>query len=176
MLFYFCYMEKFKPMVSYKKDNKELELNRILRKSVRIYIAYMQSSHDDYHKIMSIEFNAEYTRIDFHYVSRLRGNKRCWINIQDCCHLRPRERDSRQINDSREYKLIRVENIPIAPKKYIFGSVGMDLYYTLYFEPIPWQCEYIDVVDMEDGGERINFYRVELTKPRRQMLCGHSRN
>lgn len=117
-------------------------------------------------KLMRIEKEENYTRIDFVY----NNGKFAWVQIQP-------ETFIRQVGSTIKYPLIKSQGIPIAPNKHYFFSPCQILYYTLYFAAIPQNVKAIDIIEKEiktSGHNFFNFYGVSMeTVKSKQIEVGN---
>jgi hypothetical protein len=113
-------------------------------------------------KIMRIEKDDNYTRIDFIY----NNGEFAWVQIQSDCFIRP-------VGSELKYPLIKSHGIPIAPNKHYFSSAYETLYYTLYFAAVPENVKKIDIIEKEEtkaGHRYFNFYGVPMETVRRTQI------
>lgn len=61
-----------------------------------------------------------------------------------------------------KYKLIKVNNIPICPKKHNFQYQGQTLEFNIVFEALPSSTTKIDIIE-DETDEGFNFYGVDLS-------------
>lgn len=115
-------------------------------------------------KVMRIELDDEFTRIDFvYYASRIYSGGG-WVRIHDTCFIRP-------CKTKQKLKMLRAVNIPIAPKMHHFKSNKDCLYYTLYFPPLPKDTKEIDIIEMETSDPSFfNFYGVSMERVKREAI------
>lgn len=115
-------------------------------------------------KVMRIELDDEFTRIDFvYYASKIYINGG-WVNMHDTCFIRP-------CKTKLKLKMVRAVNIPIAPKMHHFKSNKECLYYTLYFPPLPKDTKEIDIIEMETNDPSFfNFYGVSMERVRKEAI------
>lgn len=113
--------------------------------------------HQVNHRIKSIEFTDEYTRIDF----LIRGSQLYinggWIMIDRNSFIRP-------VGSNTRYKLIKAVGIPYAPQKHYFKRKGEPHAYTLYFPALPKDTKSIDIIEREAPGTYFNFYDVRFSE------------
>ncbi|MBM3163945.1 MAG: hypothetical protein FJZ80_00660 [Bacteroidetes bacterium] len=107
-------------------------------------------------KVKSIEFNDEYTRIDFLYKASNEYINGGWIQMHDEAFIRP-------VGSETKYRLIQAINIPIAPSKLHFQRQGQLHRYTLLFPALPKTTQKIDIIEKEAPGTYFNFYNVDFS-------------
>lgn len=109
-------------------------------------------------KLLRVELSTNYTKIDFGYqptenqkvVGKIRIPKETYLSI---------------VNEKKKFKLIRAENIPIAPKQHNFKTATDSLFFSLYFEPVPVKCCDLNLMEKEANAESgFTFYSIELDK------------
>ena len=127
-------------------------------KTVKLYNPAALDFKSD-HRLKSIEFSDEYTRIEFIYRSSMIYMNGGWIQMDPNAFIRP-------VGSSVKYRLIKAEGIPIAPMKHYFRSKGEYHTYTLIFPALPGNTKQIDIIEKEgDGtGSYFNFYNVDYSK------------
>jgi len=116
--------------------------------------------------ILRIEICSEYTRIDFvHYAYGALTNGG-WMTLSPDCYLQPTD-------TSLKLKLVEAINIPLYPNRYHYKNAKEEVYYTLYFEPIPKGTKSLNIIDSNKNmnGE-LNFYGVSLLKPKTSYRFG----
>ncbi|MGE0561967.1 MAG: hypothetical protein AB7O47_09135 [Flavobacteriales bacterium] len=127
-------------------------------KTIRIYNPKINYKSSADVKILRIEFNDEYTIIDFLYSSSTKYENGGWVQISKYTFIRV-------VGTKKKLRLIKAENIPIAPKKHFFKVPKEMLAYTLYFPALPKGCEKIDIIESESGAKNLfNFYGVSMYK------------
>ena len=105
--------------------------------------------------ILRIQILPEYTKVDYGYLAVNHYIRGGWVQIYENSFIR-------DLKTKKCYSFIKAENIPIAPTKHFFTSNYDYLYYSLYFEPIPVDTEFIDIIESEEGGTYFNFYKVNI--------------
>ena len=113
-------------------------------------------------KIMRIELEENYTRIDFVY----NNGKYGWVQIEPCCFIRP-------VGTDMCLTLVKAQGIPLAPQKRHFQNPNQIMYYTLYFPALPKGVAEIDIIEMESstpGHNYFNFYGVSMEKVRTGII------
>ena len=115
-------------------------------------------------KILRIETNENYTKIDFvHYADRkyLNGG---WVRINRNTYIRPVKTDIK-------LSLIKVINIPVSPATHYYKSKKDCLFFTLFFPPLPAGIQKIDIIEESiDRHKRFRFYEVSVVKIRTEAL------
>lgn len=116
-------------------------------------------------QLLRVILHEEYTRIDFGYQTDqiyIRGG---WVKISPNTYLKDFESE-------RKFKLIRAKNIPISPQKHHFQSRKDWLFFSLYFEPIPFKDSVIDMIEKENGDHTdFNYYGIKIdTKEAHRMV------
>lgn len=90
-------------------------------------------------EILRIEFDDDYTRIDFLYRASSYYENGGWVQISRLTFIR-------MVGSEQKLRLLKAVNIPIAPAKHYFKSTHDMLAYTLYFPALPKNCEKIDII------------------------------
>lgn len=115
-------------------------------------------------EILRIEFDDDYTRIDFLYRASSYYENGGWVQISRLTFIR-------MVGSEQKLRLLKAVNIPITPTKHYFKSTHDMLAYTLYFPALPKNCEKIDIIEGEVGGTKwFNFYGVSMNKVRNEVL------
>jgi hypothetical protein len=140
------------------KIEKWVEITRESKvsKSVKLYNPESLDFKSD-HRMKSIEFSDEYTRIEFIYRSSMIYVNGGWIQMDPNAFIRP-------VGSSVKYRLIKTEGIPLAPSKHYFRSKGEYHTYTLIFPALPGNTKQIDIIEREESGTYFNFYNVDYSK------------
>ncbi len=107
-------------------------------------------------QIKCIEFNDDYTKIDFIYKSPTYYFNGGWIQILGESFIRP-------VGSHTQFRLIQAINIPITPNKHYFKRCGEYLRYTLLFPALPKNTRKIDIIEKEAPGTYFNFYNVDFS-------------
>ena len=108
-------------------------------------------------EILRIMLHPEFTKVDFGYQATDYYIKGGWIRIN-------RNSFIEVLKTLTRYKLVRAENIPIAPEQLHFESTRDWRYFSLYFEPIPIDVSVINIIEDEFGNQDdFNYYQVNLT-------------
>jgi hypothetical protein len=95
-------------------------------------------------------------RIDFIYQAPSYYHNGGWIQMSPDCFIRP-------CGSSTKLKLVKEENIPLAPTKHFFKAKNSILSYSLYFPALPENTTSIDIIECEGpGGNWFNFYGVSM--------------
>ena len=140
----------------------EIEKPKIKEQEKLIYNPTVKKlpAHDAIFKIMRIELEEDYTRIDFVY----NNVKYDWVQIEANSFIRP-------VGTKTCYTLVKAQGIPYAPKKYNFKSANETLYYTLYFPALPKNVKEIDIIEKElPHGNYFNFYGVSMERVRKELI------
>lgn len=119
-------------------------------------------AHDTDFKIMRIEIEENYTRIDFIYCN----GRFAWVQIDPKSFIRP-------VGSQIKYPLIKAQGIPLTPRKHFFNNVNETLYYTLYFAALPQGVTEIDIIEKEvntPGHNFFNFYGVSMERVRKDRI------
>jgi hypothetical protein len=119
-------------------------------------------SADTKTKIMRIEMEEDFTRIDFVTVA----GKYAWVEIEGNTFIRP-------VGTKMRLGLIKAQGIPMAPKRYYFKNPKESLYYTLYFPALPKSVREIDIIEREaahSGSMYFNFYGVSMERVRKEVI------
>jgi hypothetical protein len=127
-----------------------------ISKSIKLYNPAALDFKSD-HRMKSIEFSDEYTRIEFIYRSSMLYINGGWIQMDPNAFIR-------SIGSSVKYRLIKTEGIPLAPSKHYFRSKGEYHTYTLIFPALPGNTKQIDIIEREENGTYFNFYTVDYSK------------
>ncbi len=111
-------------------------------------------------KVMRVELEEDYTRIDFVFNNGNSG----WVQIDPNSFIRP-------VGSEIHLRLVKAAGIPLAPQKYFFTKVNQTIYYTLYFPAVPKTVKEIDIIEKETpGGNWFNFYGVSMEKVRTEKI------
>ncbi len=106
--------------------------------------------------LLRIQLFAEYTKVDFGYVTTDLYDYGGWIRMASDSFLEI-------IETGQRYTLQLAENIPIAPEQLHFESQKDWKYYSLVFPPIPHQDCTINIIEVENGTPNdFNYYGIEL--------------
>jgi len=109
------------------------------------------------HRVKSIEFSEEYTRIDFIYRSSMDYQNGGWIQMDGNAYIQP-------VGSTTKCRLIRAIGIPIEPLKYYFKHQGEYHSYSLIFPALPSGTTKIDIIEKEAPGTYFNFYAIDYSK------------
>ena len=121
-------------------------------------------SHDTKLKIMRIELEEDFTRIDF--VTASGGY--AWVQIDRNSFIRP-------VGTNACLPLVKAQGIPYAPQKHFFKNAKDSLYYTLYFPALPKNVTAIDIIEREvPGGNYFNFYGVSMERVKKEVILVRS--
>lgn len=142
----------------------EIERPKIREKDKFIYNPDVKNfpAHDTEFKIMRIEMEEDYTRIDFVY----NNGRYAWVQIDPNTFIR-------SCGTKAIYTLVKAVGIPLTPKRHFFKSQKETLYYTLYFPAIPKSVKEIDIIEKEinaPGHNYFNFYGVSMEKVRKEII------
>lgn len=117
-------------------------------------------------KIFRILSGANYTRIDFGYVTPwiyIRGG---WIRIAPETFIQVKGSEKR-------YRLTDAKNIPIYPEHHHFSSTADWRVFSLFFEPIPIKDSIIDIIEAEKPNDNdFNYYGIKLKYDPKLFLEG----
>jgi len=143
---------------------KVIEMPKIkeLEKVVYNPLVKKLPAHNTEFKIMRIELDENFTRIDFVY----NNGKFGWVQIDPKSYIRP-------VGSEAQYPLIKAQGIPLAPKKHYFKKENEVIYYTLYFAALPKSVRAIDIIEKESnalGQYYFNFYRVSMERVRNEKI------
>ena len=94
-------------------------------------------------QLLRIVMHEEYTRIDFGYHTYELYIKGGWVKISPKTYLTDQA-------SGRQFKLINARNIPISPDRHNFKSQKDWLFFSLFFEPIPFKDSMIDMIEYEN--------------------------
>ncbi|MBI3500979.1 MAG: hypothetical protein HY063_04225 [Bacteroidetes bacterium] len=112
------------------------------------------------HKILRLELDDDLTRIDFVYNNGRYG----WAQIAADSFIRP-------VGTETCLPLVRAVGIPLAPQKYYFTKPNQNIYYTLYFPPLPREVRAIDIIEKEiPNSNFFNFYGVSVEKIKKEVI------
>ena len=108
-------------------------------------------------KLLRVITSSDVLKVDFGYYTTDYYTRGGWVRIANNTFIRDNK-------TKLKYKLLRAENIPIAPNHHHFKTTHEWLYFSLYFEPIPDNTRLIDLIETEQGDETdFNFFNIELT-------------
>lgn len=127
-----------------------------VEKTVKLYNPAALDFKSD-HRLKSIEFSEEYTRIEFIYRSSMIWDNGGWIQMESNAFIRP-------VGSTMKYRLLKAEGIPIAPMKHYFKRQGEYHTYTLIFPALPSNTRQIDIIEREAQGNYFNFYGIDYSK------------
>lgn len=107
-------------------------------------------------QLLRIIMDEEYTRLDFGYQTVKIYKRGGWVKISKDTFLR-------STSSNRKFRLIQAKNIPISPQKHHFQSKKDWLFFSLYFEPIPFNDSVFDMIEDENGdGSEFNYFGIEI--------------
>ncbi|MFN7846322.1 MAG: hypothetical protein ACK5P4_03795, partial [Bacteroidota bacterium] len=105
--------------------------------------------------IIRILSDSEGVKIEFRYSNVYESSG--WVRINSETFIRPEGTDLR-------LKMIKAEDIAVAPEKDILRSNGDMMFFSLYFPPLPQGTEFIDIIEYEeDDDTAFNFFSIPLT-------------
>ena len=148
---------------------------------VRVFQPRPRSYHFPNAEIMSVQLSQDYTRIDFRFTYEVSEIKIPVYTIDTNIYIAISSfyDDETSI---KKHNLIKQENAPVYPRKYVSDSNEHPLYFTLYFEPLPMHTVNFDVVEKEkdedrfDHGVFMNYPKVDLRKGVRNWKIENSEN
>ncbi len=138
---------------------------KIVETETIIYNPMVKISRESTLEILAIRHQKDHLiRIDFLYHASPIYVNGGWVQMSPDCFIRP-------INTTQKYKLVKAENIPIAPTKHYFKSSRDILSYSLYFPAMPENTTSIDIIEDESHGQNwFNFYGVSMQTVRTRRL------
>jgi ATP-dependent 26S proteasome regulatory subunit len=108
-----------------------------------------------YCTIIRILADEEGVKIEFRYINVYDSSG--WVRINPETFIRPE-------GTAMQLKMIKAEDIAVAPEKDIMKSKDDILFFSLYFPPLPPNTKSIDIIEYEKDDETaFNFYSVSLT-------------
>ena len=140
------------------KTNFEKKLGQEVLKSSESFVFENPISKYTPNEHMGIEkvtLEDDFTKIDFVYIAPKNYINGGWIQMDANCFIRP-------VGYDVSYKLIRAENIPLAPTKYHFKSSGQVLHFSLIFPAISKEIKCIDFIEKLEEGTYFNFFNIAL--------------
>lgn len=143
---------------------KVIEMPKIKELEKVVYNPFVKKlpAHDTDFKIMRIEVEENYTRVDFVY----NNGKFAWVQIDPRSYIRP-------VGSETQYPLVKAQGIPLTPQRHFFTNVNETLYYTLYFAALPKSVKSIDIIEKEintPGHHYFNFYGVSMERVRNEKI------
>lgn len=106
-------------------------------------------------QLLRVEINKQFTKIDFGYSSSTFYERGGWLHINKKTFI--------SVNSSeKEYNLLKAEDIPFVPNQLSFKTSNDWLFFSLYFEAIPFNTKSIDVIENVEDKNGFNFYRIPL--------------
>ena len=107
--------------------------------------------------VLRVVTEAEFTRIDLIY---FRPPKQCSttiiLQLDPDTYLLPHTGD-------KKLKLLRVDNIPLAPKVYKMVKGMTEISFSLYFEPLDHHCTLFSLIEKPTvRGNNFNIYKTNL--------------
>jgi hypothetical protein len=107
-------------------------------------------------RLLRVIIHPEYLKVDFGYYATSYYIKGGWVRIAQDSFVR-------DTSNNKIYKLIRAENIPIAPTVHSFNSSNEWMFFSLIFEPIPLTVKSFDLIEVEPGEPTdFNFYNINI--------------
>ncbi len=105
--------------------------------------------------LLRVEINSQYTKIDFGYTSTrfyesgagVQLNKKIFISVN---------------GSQKEYTLLKADKIPFISNQLSFKTSNDWLFFSLYFEPLPFNTKSIDVIENAADKNSFNFYKISL--------------
>jgi hypothetical protein len=146
------------------RGNKEaaksslIKLYSAMKKHPKTYLYNLPKSKNNKEnlRLLRLILHADYLKVDFGYYTTDYYIKGGWVRIAQDSFVR--DNSSKKI-----YKLIRAENIPIAPSVHSFNSSNEWMFFSLIFEPIPFTLKQFDLIEVEPGAATdFNFYNIVL--------------
>ena len=127
-------------------------------------------------KILSVQLKTEFTRIDFRYKNDVQIGKAVYTISPEIRIVTPADRSTYTAEE--DFFLIKSENAPISPKAFRTIPKKHELYFTLYFDPMPLYTLEFDIVEGEDeeGKLLMNYYKIDLSKGEREWEIKNSEN
>jgi hypothetical protein len=141
------------------KTPKILEIEKV------IYNPFVKINVEQKLEILAIRSDKEnLLRIDFLYKTPSFYENGGWIQMSPDCFIRP-------CGSTTKLKLVKAENIPLAPSKHFFKTNKDILSYSLYFPALPEDTTSIDIIEYEGPGSNwFNFYGVSLETVRERKI------
>lgn len=138
-----------------------MENNKTSIQNKKELIVYNPKFKSKYHKnlqILRVRIGSEYTRIDFLYTAAYFKKNPVTIQIEKDCYIRPN-------GTWLKLKLIKAENIPVAPKMAYVKNKFSGVSFSLYFPAMDLKHNVFDLIENEDIGKNyFNLYAVNLNK------------
>ncbi|MFN6039270.1 MAG: hypothetical protein ACK452_12435, partial [Bacteroidota bacterium] len=78
-----------------------------------------------------------------------------WVKISPNTYISPSGTEEK-------LKLIEAINMPVAPRKISFKKNGDALYFSLIFQPLPYEVSEIDIIEDESDSNAFNYYQVSI--------------
>ena len=116
-------------------------------------------------QLLRVVMHEEYTRIDFGYHTYELYENGGWVKISPETYLE-------DTSSGRQFKLTNTRNIPISPERHNFKSQKDWLFFSLFFEPIPFKDSIINMIECENKNySSFNYYDIEIdTKQAHRMV------
>jgi hypothetical protein len=106
-------------------------------------------------QLLRVEINSQHTKIDFGYTSTDYYERGGWVHINKKTFVSVH-------GIQKEFALLKAENIPFAPNQLSFKTSNDWLFFSLYFEAIPFNSKLIDLIENADDKNSFNFYKIPL--------------
>lgn len=124
-----------------------------------------KNNHDNL-RLLRVIIHSEYLKVDFGYYATSYYIKGGWVRIAQDSFVRDK-------SNNKIYKLLRAENIPIAPTVHSFNSSNEWMFFSLIFEPVPFNIKAFDLIEVEPGEPTdFNFYNIMLNTKSAMELLG----
>jgi hypothetical protein len=150
--------------------------DRLCGRNVRIFEPKAYPPYKLNVKIMSIQLTPQYTRVDIRYRSPERTITSGILQVLRSAYLFT-DADYETYSPEKKYKLIKAENIPIAPKRKIFHEAEIEYYFTLFFEPVPLTTLKMHLIEQKDEfNSYMNFTDIIVDKASRSWKIENSEN
>jgi len=129
-----------------------------MKKKSKTYLFNLpkNKNHHSNLRLLRVIIHSEYLKVDFGYYATSFYINGGWVRIAQDSFVRDK-------SNNHIYKLIRAENIPIAPTVHNFNSSNEWMFFSLIFEPIPLNTKAFDLIEVEPGEPTdFNFYNIIL--------------
>lgn len=105
--------------------------------------------------LLRVEINSQFTKIDFGYTSTrfYESGGGVQLNKKTCICVN---------GSQKEYALLKVDKIPFISNQLSFKTSNDWLFFSLYFEPLPFNTKSIDVIENAADKNSFNFYKIPL--------------
>ncbi len=117
-------------------------------------------------EMLSVNLTKAYTRIDFEMTMDIIDIKFHEFTIPPDIHLVTRA-DRKIFKSEKAFKFIKAENAPVYPEMEDAKVLGNHFYFTLFFEPLPLDTIYFDLIEDEFDDKdiwKMNYYDINLKK------------